>query len=160
MCDSTGDACWESSVCLFSRSTHIKMLTCVMYLQVCVCARACVTGQATWGEWRGRGGPLISVDPSLYSPPEPLKTVVLGWEKYTGETWWRSSVRSLAVWKVCMSWKTATGKWSLQTQWEFIISTQGEVRVWGGNALPVISRSLRGVSETPPSSKMGKPGSL
>lgn len=34
MCDSTGDACWQLSVRVFSRSTHIRMLTCIINLQV------------------------------------------------------------------------------------------------------------------------------
>lgn len=79
MCDSTGDACCEFPVCVFSMSTHIKMLTCI------ISARACVTGQTRWRGEVGRGGrPLIPV--WAFILPEPLKTVVLGWEKYTGET--------------------------------------------------------------------------
>lgn len=38
MCESTGDACWQLSVRASSCSTHIKMLTCIINLQVCVCA--------------------------------------------------------------------------------------------------------------------------
>lgn len=37
MCVSTGDACWQLSVCAFPWSTHIKMLTCIINLQACVC---------------------------------------------------------------------------------------------------------------------------
>lgn len=74
-----------SSLCAFSCSTHthIKMLTRIINLQVCVCASVSMcdgTSEAggregrRWdgmgwdGKEKGRGRPPISVDPSLYSP--------------------------------------------------------------------------------------------
>lgn len=49
--------------------THIKMLTRIINLQVCVCASVSMCDGMGWdGKEKGRGRPPISVDPSLYSP--------------------------------------------------------------------------------------------
>lgn len=73
MCDSTGDACWQLSVAAFSRSTHIKMLTRIINLQVNIeLVRLNKQDGVCGGGWGGGVGcarrPLISVDLSLYSP--------------------------------------------------------------------------------------------
>lgn len=49
MCDSTGDACWELPLCVFSMSAHIKMLTRITNLQVC-------EQDKQGGGEKGRGG--------------------------------------------------------------------------------------------------------
>lgn len=78
-----------SSLCAFSCSTHthIKMLTRIINLQVCVCASVSMcdgTSEAGGREGKGRkkGGDdrrFLSI--RAFILPEPLKTVVLGWEK-------------------------------------------------------------------------------
>lgn len=92
---------------------------------VCLCVSVSMCDRAS--SWVG-GLPLINVDLSLWrqwSCGEKKKNTG-GRRVKSMQAWWRSSARSLAVWKVHIDWKPATGKWFLQTQWEFIISTQGE----------------------------------
>lgn len=66
-----------SCLCVFSWSTHIKMLTCIINLQVRVCVSVSVCDRIS----SGCGGGTADCCRS-----EPLKTVVLRWVKYTGET--------------------------------------------------------------------------
>lgn len=135
-----GVVCVCERVCTF---THQNAYTHHTFASVWVWA--CVTGQARWlgevgrvGIGRDRGGRWGWVWGGSVCRSEPLFSPSL-WRQWSWggkntqgrcvqslRAWWRSSVRSLAVWKVHINWKTAAGKWSLQTQWEFIISTQGE----------------------------------
>ena len=176
MYDSTGDACWQKSVCAFSCNTHththththIKMLTRIINLQVC----ASVMGQARMGEgrevmgWDGKekGGDdrwFLSI--WAFILPEPLKTVVLGWEKiHRGGVLkacgarWRSSRQILSrLKKVHINWKAATGTNSMRI---YHLNT-GRGTVWGGDAPPLISLSFRRfLSGTPNSLPKKKKG--
>lgn len=61
MCDSTGDACGELSVCIFMEHTHQNAHMHHKFASVCLCVSVSMCDRTSSG-W---GRPLINVDLSL-----------------------------------------------------------------------------------------------
>lgn len=139
------------SVCAFSQSTHVKMLTCFINLQVCVCAYVL---SMCYNVRSKMGGGCWGTATADFGRSEPL----FSWSLWRCCSWGGKNTQGKQV-KRAESFVTIPyqilnrlkSSYKLKdSHWEMVFAHSiriyhlhtGRGTIWGGNALPLISLSL------------------